>query len=218
PRGDLALPLSGTAPTGGKWLGLAPYAADTGTRLLAEMRSRGWLKTDNSTDLATSRYQSETDELSVDSPADTLTVDTPRTAGGYAHTGGRIETRAASIFIRQTDATVWVSSLDGQPLPQSRRLLITHLTDLQNSGSRFGDHARQVLLAAGALPHLVLAGQATITLHLNTPGKAKVWGLTMDGRRLAPVDARVEKGTLVIPLDINANGKARMLYEVEITP
>ena len=112
-----------------------------------------------------------------------------------------------------------VSSLDGKPLAESRRLLIAHLTDLQNTGARFGDHARTVLLDWGTLPYLVHAGQAEVDLFL--PHKtARVWGLSLGGSRLTEIPCQYRTNAqgayIAIPLDVNADGHARMLYEVEV--
>ncbi|MCC6444839.1 MAG: hypothetical protein IT210_15450, partial [Armatimonadetes bacterium] len=216
---DLMLPLGWAIPQEG-WKGavpgLDPYAPDTGDRVLAEMRRRGWVSRANPTDMKASRFQSETGELTVDGPADILTLNTARTCGGYAPAGRSVRTRPATIKIEETDATVWVSSLDEAPIASSRRLLITHLTDLQNSNARFADKARKILLDWGELPHLVKSGKATVTLRLEHPEKAAVWGLETDGTRAEQIPARVQKGALVIPLDIDRGGKARMLYEVAV--
>ena len=67
-------------------------------------------------------------------------------------------------------ATVWASSLDGEPLPTSSRILVTHLTDVQNSGIRYGDAARTILLDWGGLPHLAENGSAEIELAVGTLG------------------------------------------------
>jgi len=216
---DLALPLTGSQVAradAAKVLAVDPYASDAGEKILAELRKRGWLDARNSTDVKAKRFQSETGELTVDGPADVLTLDTPRTAGGYAPAGKKIETKAVTVAIEDTDATVWVSSLDNAPIAESRRLLVTHLTDLQNSGVQYRDTARRVLLAWGGLPHLVRSGRATVTVRMNDPARARVWSLASSGKRLAEVKARVAGGALVIPLDVNAGGKARMLYEVEV--
>ncbi|HEX3000235.1 MAG TPA: hypothetical protein VHR86_08365, partial [Armatimonadota bacterium] len=216
---DLLLPLGWKAKTseyGAKALPLDPYAADTGAKLLAEMRKRGWVRSNNITDFGAPRFQSETGELTVDGPADMLILNTPRSAGGYAPAGKTIKTDAATIAVEDTDATVWVSSVDGAPIRTSRRLLITHLTDMQNTSARYGDKARQVLLSWGKLPHLARNGRATVTLKMKNPERAHVWGLATSGMRLQEIPTRVVKGALVIPLAINADGKARMLYEVAV--
>lgn len=216
--GKIVLPLSpGTAAQwGSNAIALDPYSAEAGERLLAEMRKRGWLGASNRTNLAESRFQAETGELTIDAQEDTLILDTAKTAGGYAEAGKTIQTAAATIKITETDATVWVSSVDGAPIRTSKRLLITHLTDLQNAGARYGDQARRVLMEWGGLPHLVLHGKAEVALRLAAPARATVWGLSQGGKRLEKVPTRVEGGALVVALDVDRGGKARMLYEVVV--
>jgi hypothetical protein len=51
-------------------------------------------------------------------------------------------TSAAPVRIRTTDATAWLSSVDGKPIGEDKRLIITHLTDHQNRGTRFAERAR----------------------------------------------------------------------------
>ena len=191
-----------------------PFASDAGQRIVDGLRSRGWISSDNRTDLAENRLVSENGQITIDAPANVFKLDTARTAGGFAPADARIETRHAKIEIHETDATVWISSLDERPLDASRRLLITHLTDLQNSEARYADQARKVLLGWGHLPHLVQTGRATVTLRRPNASGAKVYGLATSGARTGAVDATITPNQLVIPLSVADNGKARMLYEV----
>lgn len=214
---DVTLPLGWSTPAGawGKGaLALNPYAPDAGEKLLAELRRRGWVSRANRTDLRGPRFESDNGQITIDGPADVLTLNTARTAGGYAPAGKTIKAQAVTVAIEDTDATVWVSSLDGAPITDSRRLLITHLTDLQNNGVKYADRDRRTLLSWGGLPHLVRAGRATVTIRMKDAAKAKVYGLTTAGKRTAPVPATAKNGTLTIPLDVNDAGKARMMYEV----
>lgn len=185
--------------------------------ILATLRERQWLPENNRTQFDKNRFQSENGEVTIDAPENSLTLNTALTAGGFAPAGRKIETRVASIEIFDTDATVWVSSLDGKPIAASQRLLLTHLTDLQNTETRYGDRARQVLLAWGHLPHLVRAGRAVVVLRLANASRAKVYALAVNGQRVGEVAATVnDGGMLSIPLSVAALGQARMLYEVEI--
>jgi hypothetical protein len=204
---SLALPLAaGESMKGG-----------TEKAILDTLRQRQWLPQNNRTDFTKSRFESENGEVMIDAPANILTLDTPLTAGGFAPAGQKMETRAANIEVLDTDATVWVSSLDGKPIATSRRLLVTHLTDLQNSDTRYADRSRQVLLAWGHLPHLVQAGRAVVTLRLANAGRAKVYALAVTGRRHGEITSSADgDGTLTIPLSVSAGGEARMLYEVEL--
>ncbi|MBN2449320.1 MAG: hypothetical protein JXR77_02960, partial [Lentisphaeria bacterium] len=200
----------------GKALDGSPYDRDAGERVIEAMRQAGWLR-NNGTDLAAGRYQTETGELLIDSRADRLVLDTPATAGGYAPEGETIRTGPVTVTLDRTYGTVWVSSLDGAPIRTSARMLICHLTDLQNTGARFEERARQTLLAWGTLPHLVQDGAATLRLRAARPERAVVYALGTSGRRLGRVAARVEEGELVIPLRVRGDdGKARMLYEIAV--
>jgi hypothetical protein len=204
---DLALPFADGAAMKGS----------TEKGIFDALRERRWLPENSRANFEKNRFQSENGEVTIDAPANILTLDTPLTAGGFAPAGRRIETRAASIEVLDTDATVWVSSLDGQPIVASQRLLVTHLTDLQNSDTRYGDRSRQVLLAWGHLPHLVHAGRAVVALRLANASRAKVYSLAVTGKRLGEITTSVgAAGTLTIPVSVSAAGKARMLYEVEI--
>ncbi|MCU0871847.1 MAG: hypothetical protein MUE50_05835 [Pirellulaceae bacterium] len=191
-----------------------PFASDAGQRVVDGLRKLGWLSIENRTDLGENRLVSENGQLTIDAPTNTFVLDTARTAGGFAPAGARIETQSALIEIQDTEATVWISSLDGQPIASSKRLLITHLTDLQNTGARYADRARKVLLSWGGLPHLVQNGRATVTLRVTNASGAQVYGLATSGKRTGEINPTREANQLVIPLAVTDNGKARMLYEV----
>lgn len=191
-----------------------PFAGDAGQRVVDGLRELGWLPRENGTDLGAKRLVSENGQLTIDAPANTFVLDTARTAGGFAPAGAKIETQSAVIEIQDTDATVWISSLDGQPIAASQRLLITHLTDLQNTGARYADRARKVLLGWGGLPHLVQNGRATVALQVPAAAGAKVYGLATSGKRTGEINAARAANQLVIPLSVSNNGQARMLYEV----
>ena len=96
-------------------------------------------------------------------------------------------------------ATVWASSLDGEPLATSRRILVTHLTDVQNTGIEYADPDRTTLLKWGRLPHLMRNGSAEISLTLEaapalfasgggaTRRFPRIFRLSPSGRRLGEV-------------------------------
>ena len=210
---DLTMPTSEASPAGAARISVAPYAEAAGAAIVQTLKERGWLGADNPTDLGGRRVQSASGQFSLDGPADTMILDTPCTAGCFAPAGKTVETAAARFAIRDTDATVWVSSLDGQPIAVSRRLLVTHLTDLQNSGVQYADRARTTLLAWGGMPHLVRNGAATVTLKRGA-GKAEAWALSTSGRRLEAVPVRVAGEALTLELAVKGDAGARMIYEV----
>ena len=159
----------------------------------------------------------EDSAIAADRVVSSFIVDTPRTAGGFAE-DGRIDAGACS-FTTKGPATVWASSLDGRPLRESRRILVSHLTDLCNEGQTFKDDTCRVLLSWGRLPHLVRAGRAEISLALE-PGITSIHALDTAGRRVREVQSsRAADGRLVFVADVATNPEsATFLYEVENRP
>ena len=164
--------------------------------------------------------RSETGEITINAPEDMLVLDTPKTAGGYAPAGKTIATadKTLTVAIVDTPATVWLSSLDNLPLAESKRILATHLTDLQNTEIKYAEKARQTLLDWGKLPHLVRSGKAVVRLQHADAGKLKVWALSTGGKRLAEVKTTAAGGVLEFTADVAAGAQedgARMLYEIQ---
>ncbi len=209
PVGPGAARALGREDAGGK-----AYEASVGRHIVEQMQSKGWLR---EVDPATWRkvLRSETGELTIDAPRDVFLLDTPRTAGGYAPEGETIRTTSVTVDMDRTYGTVWVSSMDAQPITDSRRLILCHLTDLQNTGARFGEKARKTLFAWGSLPHLVHDGQATVRIRTRHADSATVYALSTSGRRLHTVPAQAEGEELIIrPAVRGPDGKARLLYEI----
>jgi hypothetical protein len=200
-------------------LALDPYMAGN-DQLITALKDRDLLPS-VTPDPEHKFFRSETGEITIDGPRDQLVLDTPRTAGCYAPVGQTVETTngGVRITVEGSDATVWVSALDRNPIRRSHRLLVTHLTDLQNTGIRYAEPARQTLLEWGRLPHLVRAGKAEVSIRLEAAARYSVWALTPGGKRLAQVPAKVEGNALCFTTDVasDPDSGARMLYEVSET-
>ena len=158
-------------------------------------------------------------DLIIDGFADMFTLDTPKTAGGYAPAGKKIESadHRLAISVQTVEATVWLSSLDDKPLTESSRILVTHLTDLQNTDIHYAEKARKTLLNWGKLPHLVRAGKATIELKRGDAAALKVWALSTGGKRLFEVKAASTGGVLTFTADCeerSAEFGAHFCYEI----
>ncbi len=152
--------------------------------------------------------------LKLNHPADgQMTIDTPRTAGGFSEKGA-IQVGTLRFDVGEVAATVWVSSLDKAPITSSNRLLLSHLTDLQYTGAKYTNRSNTVLLNWGTLPHLVRIGRAEISLTLDNPEKYAVYALATSGRRLSRITASASEGTLSFTADVAHPDGAVMLYEI----
>ena len=150
--------------------------------------------------------------LKIDRARGSFTIDTPRTVGGFAPEG---TVRAGNLeaTIAGAPATVCVHSLDGETLPKSRRMLLTHLTDVQGEGERFADESMAVLLKWGMRP-LAQNGSAEISLSLDSPDKYEVWELAANGARLRMISSDAADGRLRFTATVSGPDGARMLYEI----
>ena len=151
-------------------------------------------------------------KVAIDRDRGTFAIDTPRTAGGFAE-GGRIGAGALTADIGDVPATVWASSLTSEPIAKTSRILVTHLTDVRNSGMTFGDAAGRILLDWGRLPHLMQVGRAEIALAVGE-GRWRVWALSQGGRRLREIPSARDAGTLRFRAETAADkAAATYLYE-----
>jgi hypothetical protein len=153
-------------------------------------------------------------QVTIDAKNAILAIDSPKSAGGYAEKGQAISTSSVEIRELTHGATVFVNSLDAAPISSSRRLLVTHLTDLQNTAGRYAEGSRQTLLDWGGLPHLVRDGSAQVRIATADADKLTVWALAVNGRRIEKVPSKIEDGRLVFTASVKGSEGAQMLYEV----
>jgi len=140
-------------------------------------------------------------------------VNTPRTSGGFVESG-RIAAGVLTADVGNVSAAVWASSVDGLPLTSSRRILLTHLTDMQNDGICYADSSRRILLKWGELPHLMRRGEAKVSLAIGV-GPYHVFALSSDGSRRDEIASSEKDGCLAFRADVARDRTdATYLYEI----
>ena len=152
-------------------------------------------------------------QVLIDRERGVFGVVTPRTAGFFAEDGENAAGPLKAV-ISGAPAAVWVSSLDDSAIGDSKRLLLTHVTDVQDTGTVYADQARTVLLEWGRLPHLMRAGRAEISLSVN--GEAyRVHALAADGSRRGEIPSTCAGGVLSFAADTARDrSDATCLYEI----
>lgn len=153
------------------------------------------------------------DGVKIDRARGSFVLKTSRTAGGFAEEG-EIDAGAMTAVVSGAPATVCVNSLDGREIGSSSRLLVTHLTDVQNTNARFADAERTILKDFGKLPYLVQRGCARVSLVVGT-GNWRVYALATDGTRRARVPSESCDGRLSFVCDTARDlSEATILYEL----
>lgn len=108
-----------------------------------------------------------------------------------------------------------MSSLDGAPVARSGRLLLTHVTDVQDEGVTYADEGRKILLKWGRLPHLMRAGRAEVSIRLEGDAVPRVYALRADGSRRCEVPSTWDGKTLAFVADTARDSSdATFLYEI----
>ncbi len=151
--------------------------------------------------------------IRVDPVTGDFFISTPNTCGGFSEEGP-IRSRVLTVELEGAAATVWASALDDQPLATSRHVLVTHLTDVQNSGITYLDKDLTVLTRWGRLPHLMRNGRAKCQLRL-ADGNWTVHALGADGVRRRVVPSAYANGRLDFTAQVDAEpAAATYIYEL----
>ncbi len=181
-------------------------------KLIDALQARG-LATLELNNPETKIYKSDTGELELNAAAGTFKAITPRTECFVLPAGQVGEGQFAQVADVDQFATVSVSSLTPEPLGASPRLLVLHLTDVQNTKIKYKNKDLTALEKWGELPHLARRGAATLRLKL--AGEPKVWALDMAGRRVDQIAARRDGDWLVLPLSTVGEKGVQFAYEIE---
>lgn len=143
-----------------------------------------------------------------------LRVNTSRTVGVVAPVSERVKAGPLNVVLSGSRAALWLSSLDENAIQLSHRMLLTHVTDVQNSGEAFTGEDRDVLTSWGTLPHLVRNGGAKVTLQVQQPEKVHVYRLDCAGNRLEELP--VTRSIRDVSFDLSVKGPkgATLYYEI----
>ena len=191
-------------------LGYQVFAA-LGGNIRGELKSAGILDEAGWDDFSRGRFVSDTKQLELHAPELRFSVDTPRTAVLVAEKGGD---SVGPVAVRELSvpALVAASSMDGQNLADSKRLLIFVLTDATNTGIAFDDAAGTRLRKLGTLPALVQPVTVALEIKQNSAAGFKLFALAQDGRRVETLPVVASAAGTRIRIDTAAliNGPATM--------
>lgn len=152
-------------------------------------------------------------ELIVDRRKGLFSVDTPRTVGAFVESG-KLRVGPMSVRVEDAPAAVFAIALDGNPIGESNRILVSHLTDVQDVGTAFCNKARTLWLRRGCLPHLMRRGKADVSLSVGS-GNWSVHALATDGSRRFIVQSSQKGRNVSFTADIAVEpNEATYLYEL----
>ena len=160
------------------------------------------------------RFTSETGEITLDAAAGTFKVVTKRTESFVLPSEGAISGQHVRIDNNAGFAVFAVISVDGRPIPESKRLLVLHLTDVQNTAVQFGNKEHTVLRDWGRLPHLIRRGSASVSIDRLSNDNMRAWAVDLSGARRKLIDLERHEGNIVFTANTVQPQGVFMAYEL----
>ncbi len=126
-----------------------------------------------------------------------------------------LDCKNLSVMNSSFFSSISASAMDDKPLPDSKRVLLFHLTNVLNTNMQFSNPKMTTLVKRGTLPYLVHAGSADVTLK-NSSQDLKLYAVDFSGRRLREVRTEYKDGAYQFKLEIagDANAQPAMIYEL----
>ena len=131
-------------------------------------------------------YQNANKQISLNALDGTLKIATQKSEGFVLPAGKSLFGNFAKVKSNSSWSSIFLTSLDGQNLVDSQRMLILHLSDIKNTGMRFADTRKTVIYDMGHLPLLLRKATAEILLDIN-PNEWICYALSLNGKRMGEI-------------------------------
>jgi len=188
-----------------------------GNSLIDQLEQAGILPADSVSEEGT-RFLSDTGEIELRSKEGAMKVVTPRSELFVMPPGQYLEGAQVAVTNGPVFGTVSVLAVDGKPLAESHRLLVTHLTDALATGTKFAGQDRRLLEEHGSLPLLVQAGQAELTLKLDPARTWHAWAVDMTGKRIREIALQSHDGAWELTAQTVTGKDVQLAYEIAADP
>jgi len=168
----------------------------------------------NGVDVKRKYAVSETGQIAIAGDEGTFRVVTDRSECFVMPDAREMHGRVVGVAGQGGFCVVSVASMDGKPVKTSSRLLVIHLTDMQNTGIRYRDKSMKLMEQWGQLPHLVRAGKAKVRIEFEGPAKPTAWAIDLSGKRREAVELQRDGDAMTLIADTARPAGACMCYEI----
>lgn len=184
-------------------------------KVLAEMKTNGWLAANNRSDASKGIFESATGEVLLEAKRCFMRVNSSRTQGVCALAGSKANMDDLTINSMSRNASVSVSAIDGDnAIRNANRLLLIISTDALNSGMVFDDSSMTTKIKEGGLPILLQTGKFDLSVKSDFAGKMKCWSLRADGTRDEEIPLASDNGAIRLNLDTSKLKSATVYFEL----
>lgn len=177
------------------------YDNDLFNNRITVLRNNAMLPTDARYNTADGIYQTDTGEISLETPRKRLVVKTPKTEGVVFDIPEAVTIGSLRVESATGAALVSASSLDNLPLASSKRMLLIMASDARNTGMTFQDAGETKLASLGTGPVTILSRAVTLTLTNVNAARLKVYSNTLRGSRGDAIPVTVSGSSITFTLD-----------------
>ncbi len=201
--------------TGANWVEMKDPRFVTDPSQIVDVAVNRKLIPADAIDLKSRRVASDTGQIALAADQGTFEVVTDRSEC-FAMTDARtLSGKAVSVKGDGGFTVICVAAMDGKSIQASRRLLVIHLTDVQNTKAKYRSIAMTLLEQWGVLPHLVRAGKAELTLKLAGGSALKAYSLDLAGKRRQAINvAAAADGSCSLTVNTDQSDGGCMVYEL----
>jgi hypothetical protein len=160
------------------------------------------------------RYISDTGQLDLNSVKGTFKAVTPRSEAFILMNKDRLSGDRVAIENKGGMCTMFVAAVDNQPIRESKRLLVLHLTDVQNNKIKFNKDMT-IWESIGELPHLVHRGSAQVSIRFDREKKVRVWAVDLSGARKKEIKPNQSGSTISFTANTIQPEGTFLAYEIE---
>jgi len=133
-------------------------------------------------------FESDTGEIAIDAVKGSFKAFSKRIECFCLPANTQAKGQYVFVSNGEAQSVISVTSMDGKNLPDSRRILILHIKDTQNSQIKFRGTSRTVLEDWGTLPILVRKGKATVNISFLNNRKTILKPLEIDGSAMRQIN------------------------------
>lgn len=189
-------------------------ASPANDKLLEELQKSGVLKKEWY-DGAAKTFNAPGGQISLDAENATFRAVTPSCEALILPAGKQLKGNFLSVNNRVGRGVFSAIALDREALPNSRRVLLFHLTDTQASKTKYAGPAMKQLEAWGKVPFLAARGEAEVTLQTAPGSSYALYTLDTAGRRTGEIPfTRIDARTIRFPAKVFGPHGTTLAYEL----
>ncbi len=158
-------------------------------KIVRDLRKLGILSENNKTNLDKNIFESETEQLILNTSTGTMQAKTPRLEGAVIKENRPVKIGCLLVKNCSTPAAISIISLDTEKdLTETNHMLLVISTDCVNTGMTTNSNGNR-LLTVGTAPLLMKTGEFSLALANNRNNTPAVYALNLDGTRAQEVPA-----------------------------